>query len=146
MKKPIITWDEESGSASFTIVAPDGTLHTGLAICSPDDILFKSEKIGLEIAERRATIKYLTHIRDNVIKPELNALTKFFNVVNQSKKYYNPEDYTNQMLMRAIERNQKLLSEIKEEIHSLKDDLKTYINDKEEFHKHVISYRKAKSQ
>ena len=146
MKKPIMTWDELTGFATFIITASDGSQHIGTAQCSPDDMLFKSEKIGMEIAERRATISYLTYMRDHVIKPELNALTKFLHVIDQSKKYYNPQDYTNQMLIRTIERNQKLLHEMQDEIHSLKEDLKTYISDKEEFHKHVIDYRKAKNQ
>ncbi len=146
MKKPIMTWDELTGLATFIITASDGSQHIGTAQCSPDDMSFKSEKIGMEIAERRATISYLIYMRDHVIKPELNALTKFLHVIDQSKKYYNPQDYSNQMLIRTIERNQKLLHEIQDEIHSLKDDLKTYISDKEEFHKHVISYRKAKNQ
>ena len=50
MKKPIFTWDLETGEALCVIKDKD-KIYYGVAKCHPDDFDMKSEKTGCFIAE-----------------------------------------------------------------------------------------------
>lgn len=132
-------------SAVCCIELPSGVKIVGTAECHPNDEDMANEKTGCYIAERRAYIKYLGYIRDNEIKPELKALKKFYNVINQSK-YYNEQDYSNQMLLRNIKRLEDDLAALKEEIQEERQSLKNYIDEKETFYQNVRKYRGKSKQ
>ena len=99
-----------------------------------------SEKTGCTIAERRAYIKYMQYQKENILKPELKALKKFYNVVNQSK-YYDEQDYTNQMLIRHIKRLEEDIKSLKQEIETEKTNLRDYISTKDTFYQEVRKRR-----
>lgn len=142
MNKISTHWDEEHGVARCVITTPGGVKVIGMAECAEQDLDMISEKVGCTIAERRAQIEYLRYIRDREIKPELKALKKFQNVINQSK-YYNPADYSNQMLLRAIDRLEGEVESIKDDIFILKTDLNNYLKEKETFYQNVRKHRKS---
>ena len=138
-------WNDDMGVAVCTIIISNGDKVTGYAECSEKDKDMISEKVGCTIAEKRAYIEYLRYIRDKELKPELKALNKFYNVINQSK-YYNEQDYSNQMLLRNIKRLEDDLAALKEEIQEEKQSLKNYINEKETFYQNVRKYRGKSKQ
>ncbi len=145
MEKINTLWDEEYKHAYCGIKTPDGNTIVGEAICHPQDVDMVSEKTGCTIAERRAYIKYMQYQKENILKPELKALKKFYNVVNQSK-YYNEQDYTNQMLIRHISRLENDIAALKEEIQIEKEELKEFINEKDTFYKAVREAREKRSK
>lgn len=134
-------WNDDMGVAICTIVTSNGDTVTGYAECSEKDKDMISEKVGCTIAEKRAYIEYLRYIRDKELKPELKALNKFYNVINQSK-YYNEADYSNQMLLRAINRLETDITALKDELAAAKKELSEYIQDKEIFYQSVRKHRK----
>lgn len=144
MKSPMVYWDAETGISKVVITAPDGSVHVGTARCRDEDRDMLSELTGCTIAEIRANIAYQRHMRDNVIKPELKALNKFLYVINQSK-YFEPGDYSNQMLFRQIRRTEDELAAVNQEIAELKQELKEYMEGKAKFYKRIREGHKAKN-
>ena len=142
MEKINTLWDEEYKHAYCGIKTPDGNTVVGEAICHPQDVDMVSEKTGCTIAERRAYIKYMQYQKENILKPELKALKKFYNVVNQSK-YYNEQDYTNQMLIRHIKRLEEDIESLKQEIKTEKINLRDYISTKDTFYQEVRKHRQT---
>lgn len=140
MEKINTLWDEEYRHAYCGIKTPDGNTVVGEAICHPQDVDMVSEKTGCTIAERRAYIKYMQYQKENILKPELKALKKFYNVVNQSK-YYDEQDYTNQMLIRHIKRLEEDIKALKQEIETEKINLRDYISTKDTFYQEVRKRR-----
>ena len=141
MKSPIMYWDAETGTSQCVITAHDGSIHVGKAVCSPQDMDMMNEKTGSTIAEARANLAYLRHIRDNQIKPELKSLKHFWNSINQSK-YYDANSYPVQMLLRSIQRYENDLTAINEEIQELKENLSNYMTQKGIFYSKVRELRK----
>ena len=145
MEKINTLWDEEYRHAYCGIKTPDGNTVVGEAICHPQDVDMVSEKTGCTIAERRAYIKYMQYQKENILKPELKALKKFYNVVNQSK-YYDEQDYTNQMLIRHIKRLEEDIKALKQEIETEKINLRDYISTKDTFYQEVRKRRQIDKQ
>ena len=65
-----------NGSAVY-IITYNGYRFVGEATCHPDDMDFESERVGLTIAEARANIKVLRHMRDCEVKPQLKNSKSF---------------------------------------------------------------------
>lgn len=127
-KEPIFTWDEQSGLA--TCILTDGdNVYIGTAQCSEQDQDMKSEKTGCYIAECRAQINYLTHVRDNELKPALKALNILYYSMNQSKQF-NSNSYENKMLQRQIHALEFDLTVVKDMLAQEKQNLKEYLNQK----------------
>lgn len=145
MKSHMAYWDEQTGVAYYVIIMPDGTPITGTARCHPRDVDMMSEKTGCSIAEMRATIKALKYHKKYVLKPELKALKKFYFTINQSK-YYNPEDYSNQMLARAIHRLEDEVIDIDDVIKYEQEKLSNYMEEKAKFWNSVRSLRNKKAE
>ena len=144
MKKDIdFIWDEESGIATCLIPWDDNNDIIGTSICCEEDQDMKSEKTGMHIAEKRATIGYLKAIRDNEIKPQLKILKQFYYSINQSKQF-NPKSYEARMLNRQIKMLEEGLDYVKKNIKANQKDLSNYINEKEKFYTFVRKGRKAK--
>lgn len=139
--KTVNYWDPDLGIFQVVITTQNGTHLVGAAKCSPEDQDMLNEKTGGYIAEKRAFIKYLQYQRDNELKPELKALKKFLYTINKSK-YFKEEDYSNQMLLRAIKRAENDIKEINDLIQSERLDLQDYIKSKGEFYKMVRKRRK----
>jgi hypothetical protein len=87
MRKPEYTWDEECGVASCTIFYKDMEFY-GQAACHPDDEDMMSRLVGQTIADMRATIWYLRHVRDNELRPQLQSLYQlYYSMKHRCRKY-----------------------------------------------------------
>ena len=141
MKQPLYEWDENVGVAWCTIYYKD-LEFLGTACCHEDDADMMSKLTGQTIAEFRATLQYLRHIRDNELRPQLKSLYQLYYSMNRSTKF-NPKSYESKMLYSQIQNLENDLATIKENIAVLKQDLKQYIEDKEKSHQLIRSRRAA---
>lgn len=140
MKSEMAYWDENTGIAKYVITTKDGTTIVGTAKCSPEDQDMKNEKTGCTIAEQRAKIAFLRHIRDTELKPELKGLKRFWNTMNHSK-YYDANSYPIQRLLRTISQYERDIKDINLEIFAMKAELKTYLEFKGVFYKKIRKLR-----
>ena len=138
--EPIFSWNEETGTASC-ILGSNEKIYTGFAQCHPDDTDMKGEKTGCEIAFRRAKIHALRGYRDE-LKIKLSALNQLFYTMNKSK-HFNPKSYENKMLQRQIRMTNFDLDTAKEMIATEEQNLREYIQKKDEFYNHTRARRKA---
>lgn len=142
-KAPTYTWNQETGEATYTIYYKNLTF-VGRACCHPDDEDMKSQMMGLTIAESRATLNYLRHIRDNDLRPQLKSLKQLMYSMNHSKQY-NRKSYEARTLYRHIQMLEEDLKNITENISRIKFFLWRYMREKEELHQTIREKRKAKS-
>ena len=138
---PIFEWDPETGVATCIIIDGDQT-YVGVATCHPDDRDMMGEKTGCTIAEFRAELDYLRSIRDNKIKPTLNAYKTLYYSINQSKRF-NPDSYEAHMLGKKIGDAEADLEMINEMIATNRTELYFYMKDKAEVFQKI---RKNRSQ
>ena len=143
-KEPTYTWNQETGEATYTIYYKNLTF-TGKATCHPDDEDMKSQMMGLTIAESRATLNYLRHVRDNDLRPQLKSLKQLMYSINHSKQY-NRKSYEARMLYRHIQMLEEDVKNITEDISRIKYFLWRYMIEKEELHQVLREKRKAKSE
>lgn len=135
---PTFKWDEETGVA--TCILTDGQHYfTGIACCHDDDEDMCSQKVGEEIACRRARIDYLKFYRDT-LKSELRGLRQFYYAISQSNKF-NKESYEVKMLFRHINRLEFDLNYAREIIEEERKSLNQYINNKEKFYQKIRQVR-----
>ena len=132
-QEPIFNWDPEEGVASCIIKYKNQTF-CGVAMCHKEDQDMMSEKTGMEIAYRRATIDYLKYVRDMELKPALKALKQLYYTMKHST-HFNPESYENSKLQRHIRMYEFDLETINELIVNERKNLKDYIDKKDEFYK-----------
>lgn len=132
-QKPIFNWDPEEGVASCIIKYKNQTF-CGVAMCHKEDQDMMSEKTGMEIAYRRATIDYLKYVRDMELKPALKALKQLYYTMKHST-HFNPKSYENSKLQRHIRMYEFDLETINELIVNERKNLKDYIDKKDEFYK-----------
>ena len=130
--KRFYKFDSERGIATVYILSGDLSF-IGMAKCHKDDEDFMSEKTGLQIAEVRAEINFLKHIRDNELKPAIKVLEHLHNNMKTSK-HYNKESYEATMLRRQVAIKKNELTAVIEEIDRSKKFLTSYINSKEELY------------
>lgn len=142
-KQPYYEWDESLGAA-YCVLTYNNIKFKGEAICHPDDKDMQSKLTGQTIAEIRAMIKYLRHIRDNEIKPKLAALKQFYYSINRSKEY-NKKSYESRMLYRQIRNYEKDLDAIKEEIARITNFMNEYITTKEAQYQLIRQHRKGQN-
>lgn len=136
---PMFDWDNERGSASCLLT--DGEkVYTGFALCHPEDMDMAGEKTGCEIALRRAKINALRGYRDE-LKIQLKTLNQLYYSMNKSNKF-NEKSYENKMLQRQINRINFDLTTTKEMIVSEKQELRDYLQQKEEFYTKIRRMRK----
>lgn len=110
----------------------------GQAFCHPEDEDFANEKVGLIIAERRAIIKLLIHVRDCEILPQLKILNHLYGNMEKSKNF-NKKSYEAKMLRSQIKAVKKELTMINNDIADEKQFLKDYINGKEKLYQRLRS-------
>ena len=132
-QEPIFNWDPEEGVASCIIKYKNQTF-CGVAVCHKEDKDMMSEKTGMEIAYRRATIDYLKYVRDMELKPALKALKQLYYTMKHST-HFNPKSYENSKLQRHIRMYEFDLETINELIVDERKNLKDYIDKKDEFYK-----------
>lgn len=125
---PIYEWDPETGVSTCIIINGNKT-HIGIAKCRPEDRDMMGEKTGCTIAEMRAEIDYLKSVRDDDIKPTLQAYKTLYYSINQSKRF-NPDSYETHMLMKKIAHYTADLELINGMIDNARNDLATYIDQK----------------
>ena len=142
MKKPEYTWDPGLGFASCTLYYKNLEFY-GSAHCHRDDEDMMSKLTGQTIAEARATIQYLAHIRDNEVRPQLKSLYQLYYSMKHSSKF-NPKSYESIMLYRQIHHLEKDLDAVNKEIANIKQMLKEYIEQKEKDHQKIREYHSKK--
>lgn len=141
-QEPIFNWDPEEGVASCIIKYKNQTF-CGVAMCHEEDKDMMSEKTGMEIAYRRATIDYLKYVRDMELKPALKALKQLYYTMKHST-HFNPKSYENSKLQRHIRMYEFDLETINELIVNERKNLKDYIDKKDEFYKKTRISRQIK--
>ena len=141
-QEPIFNWDPEEGVASCIIKYKNQTF-CGVAVCHEEDKDMMSEKTGMEIAYRRATIDYLKYVRDMELKPALKALKQLYYTMKHST-HFNPKSYENSKLQRHIRMYEFDLETINELIVNERKNLKDYIDKKDEFYKKTRISRQIK--
>lgn len=100
----------------------------------------KNEKTGCYIAEKRAYIDALSG-RRNEMQIELKALKRYYYSMNTSK-YFNPNSYEIRRLMSHIGLLEADIVAAKELISLEKQNLKQYLDRKEDFYKKIRRNRK----
>ena len=135
-------WDQENGVATCYLFDKNN-VFIGMAMCHSDDEEFKSEKTGIHIAESRARIKMLQHIKNNELKPELSGLKQLYYSMNKSR-HYNRKSYEAKMLWKQMKVKQRDIDLVTNIIHNEKQKLNDYISDKNEFYKKVSTNRAKK--
>ena len=135
-------WSQEFGWATCTIQDHD-LIFTGAAQCHPDDEDMKNHLSGQTIAEARASIKYLKHIRDNELRPQLKILKQLYYSMNRSQ-HFNRKSYEAKMLFRQINRITKDIENVNHDINTLKLMISAYIDQKDEEYKKIRAHRAAK--
>lgn len=136
---PVYDWDPETG-VSTCIIMHNGKTHIGIAKCRPEDRDMMGEKTGCTIAEMRAELDYLRSIRDDEIKPKLEAYKTLYYSINQSNRF-NPNSYETHMLLHKIEQTAADLDLVKSMIKNSQEDLHTYMKQKAETWKKIRRHR-----
>lgn len=141
MDKIWFEWDEED-KVSKCVIQPEknGPCFTGEAVCHEDDYDMASPRAGQEIAYRRAKIKHLQHIKNYEIKPQLASLKHLHGCMVHSSRF-NPKSYENTMLQRQIRLLEFDLITVNEMIKYERENLKTFIDDKDRMYKHIRKKR-----
>lgn len=134
-------WDPKEHIATCTIIIGTAN-YIGIAKCHQDDMDFESEKTGLAIAAIRARIKMLQGYIQNTLKPQYKALEQYYFTMKHSKNF-NKDSYEIKMLYRRLRFIKKQLNSVKETIEYEKENLKTFINEKDKFYKKLREKRKA---
>ena len=143
MKNIWFDWNEEEHVAKCMIQeVNNGPIFIGEAFCHPQDEDMMSPRTGQEIAYKRAKIKQLQHMRNFEIKPKLAALKHLYGCMIHSSKF-NPESYENCMLQRQIRFLEFDLTTVNEMIQYERENLKAYIDDKDQMYKHIRKRREG---
>lgn len=140
MRKDNTSYGYVNGSAVY-IIEYNGYKFVGEATCHPDDLDFESERVGLTIAEARANIKVLRHMRDCEVKPQLKILKHLYDNMRSSMKH-NIYSYEAKMMRSQIRVIEKELATINNAIADEQKFIKDYIDGKDKMYKRL----RAKSQ
>lgn len=135
-----ITYEYNEGSAKC-IINYNGLDFIGMAKCHPEDEDMESERVGMTIAETRASVKVISFIRDYEVKPQLKILNHLYANMRRSK-YYNPNSYEAKMLRSQIRVIEKELATINNQIADERKFVKDYIDGKDKLYQRL----RAKSQ
>lgn len=145
MKKkhyPKYTWDADYGFAECTILV-DGIEISGSAHCSEEDKDFMSEKIGMELAEKRAIINSMKYTIKYNLLPQIKVLKQVLQQIESSKKF-NPHNYEYKMIRRQLKIKEADMAEFKRQIADLEAYIRSYIRIKDDVHKRLRSIRDKK--
>ena len=134
-------WYRYKDGVSLYNIRYKGFDFQGTAVCHDDDLDMESERVGLSIAEARATVKVLKYIRDNEIKTQLKILEHLHSNMKTSK-FYNPNSYEAKMLRKQIGVIKKELATVNNTIVDTKKFLKDYIDGKEKLYQRLRAKKK----
>lgn len=143
MKKQF-SWDPGTGEASCRIFYKQNEF-VAYAHCHDDDIDFMSEKTGCFIAECRAELAMLKYRKNCELKPALQALKHTYGLLVQSSKY-NPDSHESKILYKQIQLTNFDLITVSNEITTLTQNLKTYIDGKEKLYQRLRKAKNNKSE
>lgn len=129
---PEFFWDEEEGLATCRLTDGKKTFY-GEAVCHPDDKDFQSERVGCEIALRRAEIDMLKQIKYEQ-KLIYDTINHVYSTMNHSSKY-NPDSYEAKSIQRELANALLDYVSFSEILKERKQALRTYIENKEGFYK-----------
>lgn len=132
----------ELGINAHCIITYKNQQFHGYATCHPDDYDFESEKTGQTIAEYRAEIMLIKHIRNNEIRPAYEAIRHLYLSLPTSK-IHDPKSYESHRIRREYYRLQNDLAAANNRLAQLKENLKWYIAEKENFYQKI---RKARNK
>lgn len=142
-KNPQFFFDTESGRTTCTLT--DGVNYfVGKAYCCDEDRDMMSEKTGCAIALMRAEIEYYTHMRDNEILPALKVMKHLYACVSHAKNF-NEFSHENVMIRRQIHHLESDLAVVRQMLNDEKQELKTFLAEKDKFYKRVRSNRAAQA-
>lgn len=127
---------EYKDKKSICTIKYKGLEFIGEAFCHPEDKDFESQRVGLCIAEARATIKAMRFQRDFELMPQLKILTHLYHNIFSGKDF-NPHLRENKMIRSQIKAIENELNIINNEIAEEKKYLKEYINSKDAFYKRL---------
>lgn len=130
-----VDYNYNDGFATYTIKY-NNYVFTGHATCHPEDRDFESARVGLTIAEARANIEVLRHIRECELKPQLKILNHLYANIKTSK-YYNPTSYEAKMLRNQIRALEKELTTLNNEIADEQKFIKDYISGKDKLYRRL---------
>ena len=142
-QQPEFEWDQESRSA-ICLITYENQSFVGTALCHPDDEDMCSEKVGCEIALRRARIELLKYYR-NKLKTEFQALRQVYHEMKQSKKF-NPESYEVKKLLSSMNRLQFDFEFSKETLDEERKELRAYLAQKDSFYNKLRKKRESKDE
>ena len=134
-------WNQETGIAKCIIYDKNLTF-TGIATCHPDDMDFASERTGCYIAETRAGLARLRHMRDNILRPQIKSLMDFYHDL-KDRKHFDPTHPMVGILFQHINQLNHELAELSQDIRLEQIYLKEYIANKDIMYKKI---RKANTQ
>lgn len=137
IKEEFLGLDETQGIAQYKITYKNLDF-IGIAKCHPDDKDFQSKLVGAYIAETRAWIKFYQHKKNNILKPKIQVLKEVLEHCKNKKSY----EYF--LILKTLRRNNFELDTVNKEIVQLKQDLKTYVEGKEQFYQKIRKYKKEK--
>ncbi len=141
--EPIFNYNEHRGTTICTISDGQNTF-IGKAKCHPDDRDCMSEFTGCEIAERRAKIKILQHIKNNQIIPQIQAYEHLISTMLNSKQL-NPQSYEFTRIKAEYDNLLAQYAIIKEKIKNSQNKLKEYLTNREKVNK-FIRLKKTKEK
>lgn len=144
-KKAKFDWDPDIRMATCELDMKSDGVFVGTAFCHEDDMDMCSELTGQTIAYFRACISYYKFLKNNRIKPGLKALKQAFYSMNRSKKF-NPDGYETKILRSQISLYEEELAGIEDAIDILNQDLKDYINIKDEKYKKMRLWRQGSKE
>ena len=138
--EPVTSYNPESGESVFTLT--DGVFNfVGTAKCHEDDMDLGNELTGMQIASTRAFIKALQHDRETVLAI-VNALKHVIATMSMSPQF-NPNSYEAKRIYQELQNAEHDLHLIRLQIQALRDELRTYIQNKDKSYK-VIRANRAK--
>ena len=135
-KQPEFSWDAENHSAVCIITDEKNRIFVGEAQCHPDDVDMSSERVGCEIAFRRAKIQHLRTVRDADIKPALAALKHLYGSMTHSTQFQ-ANSYEAKTIRKHIHQITFELTTIKEMLAYEYKMLTEYIQGKDKLYKRI---------
>jgi hypothetical protein len=141
-KNTSMLWDEEKGIATYTI-KHKGAVIQGFATCHEEDSDMKNKMTGFTLAEMRCTIKYLKHIKNNELKPQLIAYKHFLSLLKQDKNY-DENSYSVVLLLKQINRIEEEITIFNNEISEITKMLDDYLEQKKILYTQLKRAKKIK--
>lgn len=145
---PKFIWDEKNKTAQCNIEIKNidyPVTITGIATCCPEDYDMSNEKTGCDIAYQRAIINLYKYYKAHEIKPRLKALNQLYYSMEHSK-HFNPKSYENKMLQRQIHQLENELNIANDLLIERKEELKEYLDKKENFYQKIRSFRRVQEE